>query len=221
MTEPNVLELGKYPSVVSNAPVAEAGEVDRILDNTPFLLAHCSRDLCYLRVSKSYAELFGRTPDEIAGKRVIDIMGSEAFETIRPHVEAVLRGQQIEYEEEVSIADVGHRLYHVVYVPERGEQNQVIGLFASILDITDLRSGQKTLAAQLLATQRLQEISTQLMGEERAEGLYQRIVDAATSIMHSYSASLQVFNPMRDQLQLLASTGFNEQAKSHWRWVTK
>jgi two-component sensor histidine kinase len=59
------------------------------------------------------------------------------------------------------------------------------------------------------------------VGEEKAEGLYQKIVNAATSIMHSDSACLQMFNRQRGQLQLLACTGFSEQAKSHWKWVTK
>jgi two-component sensor histidine kinase len=79
---------------------------------------------------------------------------------------------------------------------------------------------QGNLAARLEATQRLQEISTQLVGEEKTEGLYQKIVEAAASIMHSDFASLQMFNPLRGQLRLLASRGFNELAESSWKWVT-
>jgi PAS domain S-box-containing protein len=193
----------------------------KILDNTPFLLCHISRDLHYLAVSGAYAAMMGRMPSEIVGKQIIDIIGREAFETIRPRVEAVLRGQRVEYEDEVSIPNAGRRLYHISYVPELDEQNQVIGYIASITDVTELRSGQGSLAAQLNANQSLQVISTELVGEEKAEGLYQKIVNAATSIMHSDSASLQVFNRQRGQLQLLACTGFSEQAKSHWKWVTK
>lgn len=120
--------------------MTQAGELNSILDHTPFLITHCSRDLQYLCVSKAYAEMIGRTPGEIAGKRIMDVMGSDGFETIGPRVEAVLRGQRTEYEDEVHFAGVGPRLLHVTYVPECDTQNQVIGWVASILDVTGLRS---------------------------------------------------------------------------------
>ena len=78
-----------------------------------------------------------RTTDEIVGKPIIDIIGPKAFETIRPYVETVLRGQRIEYEVEVPYASVGPRQVHVIYVPERDEQSQVVGWIASIADITE------------------------------------------------------------------------------------
>ena len=111
--------------------------LEKILESTPFLLTHCSRDLRYLYVSKACAEMLGRTNDELIGKRIVDIIGPQAFETIRPHVETVLRGQQVEYEAEIHYATVGPRQVHVIYVPERDEQNHVIGWIASIVDITE------------------------------------------------------------------------------------
>ena len=82
-----------------------AADLKRILDSTPFMLTRCSRDLCYLYVSKAYAAMLGRRVDEIAGKPIIDIVGPRAFEAIRPHVEAVLRGERVEYEAEIPFGD--------------------------------------------------------------------------------------------------------------------
>lgn len=201
--------------------MTDARELQKVLDNTPFLLTHCSRDLRYLSVSKAYAALFGRTPDEVAGQRIIDIIGPGAFETGRPYAEAVLRGERVEYEIEFPCADAAPRLFHAIYVPERDEQGQIIGWIGSITDITRIKAGARALVAQLHATQRLQEISTELVGEEKIEGLYQRIVDAATAIMHSDTASLQVYNPARGgQLRLLADSGFCDKARNFWKWVT-
>jgi PAS domain S-box-containing protein len=110
----------------------------------------------------------------------------------------------------------------------RNDDGQPRGLVGVAMDITErketeerMASDQDALAAQLRAMQRLQEISTQLVGEEKVDGLYQRIMEAAASIMHSDSASLQAFNPERDQLLLVSSTGFTEEAKRHWKWVTR
>lgn len=105
----------------------DTGNLEKILDNTPFLLCHCTRDLHYRYVTRAYAAMFGRTPEEIRGKPIMEIMGRAGFETIRPHVESVLRGQRVEYEAEVDLPSIGPRHYHIVYVPERDEQSQVVG----------------------------------------------------------------------------------------------
>lgn len=125
--------------------MTSAGGLNTILDYTPFLVTRCSRDLRYLYASKAYAKMIGRTPGDIAGKPIIEVMGSNGFETISPRVDAVLRGRRIEYEDEVHFTGVGSRLLHVIYVPERDKRGQVIGWVASIIDVTELRSGRSHL----------------------------------------------------------------------------
>jgi PAS domain S-box-containing protein len=109
----------------------------QILDHTPFLLAQCNRDVRYVNASKSYAALFGLTPDEIVGKRVVDVVGASGFETMRPHIEAVLAGKRVEYEAEVKVGNVEPRHYQVISVPEWSEQNHVVGYIVSVIDITE------------------------------------------------------------------------------------
>ena len=108
-----------------------------ILDHTPFLLAHCNRDGRYVDASRSYSALFGLTPDEIIGKHVVDVVGVRGFEIMRPHIESVLAGKRVEYEANIQVGDVEPRHYHVIAVPERDEQNQVVGYIVSVIDITE------------------------------------------------------------------------------------
>ncbi len=124
---------------------AKEGELELILTRTPFMLTRCSRDLYYRYVSRAYAEMIGRTPDQVAGKPVIEIMGEEGFEAIRPYVETVLQGQPVEYEAPVHFRDVGSRLLRVAYVPDRDEQGHVIGWIASILDVTERKQAEEAL----------------------------------------------------------------------------
>jgi two-component sensor histidine kinase len=79
---------------------------------------------------------------------------------------------------------------------------------------------QERLAKELTATQRLQEISSELLGERQVEGLYKKIVDAAASIMHSDFASMQLYCPDRGELWLLAYRGFDRKAVNFWQRVT-
>ncbi|HZO93269.1 MAG TPA: SpoIIE family protein phosphatase [Candidatus Baltobacteraceae bacterium] len=77
--------------------------------------------------------------------------------------------------------------------------------------------------SQLSETQLLQSISAAMISEENIDELYKMFVDAAVTIMRSDYASMQMFVPERGEsgeLLLLASHGFDEQAKSYWKWVS-
>ena len=128
--------------------------------------------------------MLGRTTDEIVGKPIIDIIGPEAFETIRPYVEAVLRGQPVEYEAQIPYANVGARQVHVIYVPEHDDQNQVIGWIASIIDVTD----------HIKATEerdRLEKQFTHLMRVATLDGLVTTIVHELNQPLTSILANVE------------------------------
>jgi two-component system CheB/CheR fusion protein len=126
---------------------AKEAELETILERTPFMLTRCSRDLRYLYVSRAYAQMMGSTPEEVAGKPIVEVMGERGFTTIRPHVEAVLRGQPVEYESAVHFSGVGDRLLQVVYVPDRDQHDRVIGWVGSLIDVTEPRQAQEALRA--------------------------------------------------------------------------
>ena len=77
---------------------AKEADLELVINQTPFMLTRCSRDLRYQFVSRTYAEMIGRQPADIAGKAIVEIMGEEGFETIRPYIETVLNGTRVEYE---------------------------------------------------------------------------------------------------------------------------
>jgi two-component sensor histidine kinase len=79
---------------------------------------------------------------------------------------------------------------------------------------------QERLAKELTATRRLQEISSELLGERRVEGLYEKIVDAAASIMHSDFASMQMYHAERGELWLLAHRNFDLETANFWQRIT-
>ena len=77
---------------------AKEADLELVINQTPFMLTRCSRDLRYQFVSRTYAEMIGRQPADIAGKAIVEIMGEEGFETIRPYIETVLNGTRVEFE---------------------------------------------------------------------------------------------------------------------------
>jgi len=130
---------------ITDRKIAEAAvqakevQLRLITDNTPVMLAQCSRDLKYTFMNRSCASMLGMEPEEIIGRPIVDILGKKAFGVIRPKIMQVLRGRRIEYEEVIPYPNSGHRFVHVVYVPDKNAQGQVTGWLASITDITDRR----------------------------------------------------------------------------------
>ena len=65
----------------------------------------------------------------------------------------------------------------------------------------------------------LHEISTLLIQEDNLDTLDDRILDVAMSLMSSDMASIQLFDPTRNQLRLRAWKGFHPQSAAFWELV--
>jgi signal transduction histidine kinase len=77
--------------------------------------------------------------------------------------------------------------------------------------------------ADLTDTRLLQSISAQLLIEENIDSLYEKILDAAVTIMDSQYGSMQMFYLERGamgELRLLSFRGFNAEAAKLWEWVS-
>ncbi len=122
-------------------------ELDAIITQTPFMLSRCTRDLRYRYVSRAYAAMVNRTPEEINGRPITEIMSEEGLKTIMPYVERVLNGERVEYEDEVDFRNGNERSLHVVYTPDTDNSGNINGWFASIVDITDRKNAEEALRA--------------------------------------------------------------------------
>src|SRR5215831_6864206 len=120
-------------------------DVRQILDRAAIGLARCSRDQRYLACNHAYEKLVGLPAEQIIGRPMIDVVGTKAFEVIRPYVQRVLRGERVEFEEEVPISAGGPRFFHVVGEPSFDSEGLVTGWITSVSEITDLKRTTKAL----------------------------------------------------------------------------
>jgi PAS domain S-box-containing protein len=131
---------------------AKERQLQLITDITPVLLTQCSRELRFRYVNRAYAEVFGLAPEDIVGKSVPEFMGENAYATIRPYVERVLKGERVDYETEIPYRRAGPKFMRVAYLPERNRRGDVVGWVASLTEITDRKRAEekiKNLNAEL------------------------------------------------------------------------
>jgi PAS domain S-box-containing protein len=114
-----------------------------VTDHVPVFIVQCDAQARFRFVNAPYSRRFGLEPDQAVGRRIDEVIGAEAYEKLRPHVEAVLRGQRVEFEEALPYA-YGTRWMHCVYVPQR-DGAAVEGFVAVIQDVTARRNAEDAL----------------------------------------------------------------------------
>ncbi len=108
-------------------------------------VTHCGRDFKYKWASKPYADWINRSPDEIVDRPIIDIIGKEAFERLRPRFEQVLSGQTVRYEDAIEFAGIGRRWINSVYTPTLDTAGTPDGWVAVVIDVSERKRMEESL----------------------------------------------------------------------------
>jgi len=135
---------------VEDALRASEAELQSVINRTPFMLVRCSRDHRYRFISEAYAQLIDRRRDEVVGKTIEQTLGAEGYNTLRPYIDKVLKGETVDFECEIEFPNSGKRRLAIAYRPELDGKGKVGGWIASLLDITEQRFGEQ--ARQRLAS---------------------------------------------------------------------
>ena len=142
-------------------------ELRLVTDVAPAYIAHCDRDCRYVFVNRPFAHRFQLTPDEVIGRTVWDLLGTEIFERLRPYIEAALRGERVELELELPYQGAGNRIMHGKLAPDLDAQGQVAGFVTVLSDVTERRHADEAKDALF---RRLADSLPQIVWMARADG---------------------------------------------------
>ncbi len=144
-------------------------------EEAPVGIALCSVDGTLLRVNRSYASIFGSAPDEMRGRRVMDLTHPDDWELTRTNMAALLAGDIESYTQEKRYQPVDGREVWVSLNAScaRDRSGRPLYLIAQVEDITERRALREQLAHAAVHDQ-LTGLPNRVMFMDRLERSLQR-----------------------------------------------
>lgn len=118
-----------------------------LIDSLPAFISYIDAEQRYVLANALYASFFEQPLDQVIGRYVKDVLGKEAYEKVRYHVQAALNGQRQSYEYELPHAGK-IRWIKSIYVPNI-EKAKVKGIFVLGIDITEQKNIEQKLGDTL------------------------------------------------------------------------
>jgi diguanylate cyclase (GGDEF)-like protein/PAS domain S-box-containing protein len=111
-------------------------------DNIPVSVAYLDTQRRYVFVNRTFADMRGKTREEIIGRTAVEVLGEKAAEELTPMVQRVLAGETTTYEREMVLPSGEKRWIHGRSVPDRGPDGQVRGMYVVGHDVQELKDAQ-------------------------------------------------------------------------------
>src|SRR4051812_10372393 len=94
---------------------AREAQLRLISTDAPVILSHWSVDNRLLFASRAFAQRWQKEPEELVGKAIREILGEDAWLTVKSKVERVLAGHPVTMELEIPYVGIGPRFMRISY----------------------------------------------------------------------------------------------------------
>lgn len=128
----------KAKNAVGEERAGAAGNLQTILNALPAMVGYWDSEQRNRMANHAYIEFFGKTPEEMRGTHIRDLLGPELYEKNRPHIEAALAGERQLFDREIRTPSGEVRYTQASYIPDVVE-GEVRGFFVLVTDITERR----------------------------------------------------------------------------------
>jgi PAS domain S-box-containing protein len=110
-----------------------------VIDGAPARISYIDSEQRYQFANKECQEWFGHSREEMRGKHLREVIGTDAYEGVRTHIEAVLRGERVTFEQWIDYGFASECYIKVDFVPHVDAHGNVEGFLAFVLDVTERR----------------------------------------------------------------------------------
>lgn len=119
-----------------------------ITDNLPAMIGYWSRDLRNQFANADYCRWFGKTPQQIHGRHITELLGPELYAKNKPHIDAVLAGHRQDFDRDIPAPDGTLRHSQASYIPHMSH-GEVAGFFVLVTDVTERVHAEQALSQML------------------------------------------------------------------------
>lgn len=165
-------------------------ELRKIIDKLPAFIGYWNRDFINVHANQAYADFFGKTPQEVKGKHLKDVLGIKLYEENLPYIQAALQGSVQCFESKIYTRENKIRETLVNYIPDDSSEGKVEGLFVIITDISQVKRLEKE--RQEMEAKMIFSSKMSLLGE------------MAGSLAHEINNPITIIAGLTSRLQTLA-----------------
>lgn len=113
----------------------DAFQLRQLIDRLPSMVAYWDVNLCNVIANNAHTQFFAKTPAEIRGRHIFELLVGDLGETSRPYVEAAMGGHDQVFEKTLTDGHGVTRHVQASYLPEMVD-GQVHGLYVEVADVT-------------------------------------------------------------------------------------
>lgn len=119
-----------------------------IADNLPAMIGYWDQDQRNRFANADYRRWFGRSPEEIHGRHIRDLLGAELYAKNKPYIDAALAGCRQDFDRSIPGPDGVLRHSQASYIPDVHD-GSVEGFFVLVTDVTERVRSEQALAQAL------------------------------------------------------------------------
>ncbi|MCV7422709.1 sensor domain-containing diguanylate cyclase [Mycobacterium yunnanensis] len=120
---------------MSDDELADRDRLRALVDRLPAMVAYWDADLRNVVANQAHCDFFGKTPEEIRGRHIFELLVGELGEASRPYVEAAMGGRDQIFEKTLVDHHGVTRHVQACYMPEV-VGGKVGGLYVQVADVT-------------------------------------------------------------------------------------
>ena len=129
-----VLENTEKVRAVSDL-AASREELSRLTDALPILVGFIDRDHVYRFANRGYLEWFNRRPEDVLGRRAVEVVGEAFYQARLPYIERAMAGETVIHDTAILCPDGTTRAAEIRHVPRHTAKGDVDGCYVLIIDI--------------------------------------------------------------------------------------
>lgn len=139
--------------------IAQIHQLRAMIDGIPLRTVYVDHNLIYRDANREFLEFLGKTPDEVLGHTVGEILGPRVVDEYQAMSDQVRSGQTMRWEGWINFIEKGERYLQVSLIPYVPVGETEVGFLTFTRDLTELKQGEQQLARNIDALARSEALN--------------------------------------------------------------